>query len=52
MQLVNNEKKCKWLERTCYCVFFLAAFFLCRIIKYSDGDDAYFYEMAHSMGFF
>lgn len=52
MQLVNNEKKCNWLERTCYCVFFLAAFFLCRIIKYSDGDDAYFYEMAHSMGFF
>lgn len=52
MQLVNNEKKCKWLERTCYCVFFLAAFFLCRIIKYSDGDDAYFYQMAHSMGFF
>ncbi len=52
MQLVNDVKKCKWLERTCYCVFFLAAFFLCRIIKYSDGDDAYFYEMAHSMGFF
>ena len=32
-------------------MFFLAAFFLCRIIKYSDGDDAYFYGMAHSMGF-
>lgn len=52
MQLIRDQKKCKWLERACYGMFFLAAFFLCRIIKYSDGDDAYFYEMAHSMGFF
>lgn len=52
MQRISDQKKCEWLERTCYGVFFLAAFFLCRIIKYSDGDDAYFYQMAHSMGFF
>lgn len=52
MQLINDQKKCKWLEGACYGVFFLAAFFLCRTIKYSDGDDAYFYQMAHSMGFF
>lgn len=52
MQPVNKEKKCKWLERTCFCMFFLVAFFLCRLIEYSDGDDAYFYQMAHSMGFF
>lgn len=52
MQLVNKEKKCKWLERTCFVMFFLVAFFLCRLIDYSDGDDAYFYQMAHNMGFF
>lgn len=52
MQLIKDSKKSEWLERTCYGVFFLAAFFLCTTIKYTDGDDASFYELAHSMGFF
>lgn len=52
MQLVKKEKDYKWLERAFFGMFFLAAFFLCTTIRYSDGDDAYFYEMAHNMGFF
>ncbi len=35
-----------------YLVFFIGVYFLCRQIAYTDGDDAYFSTMAHSMGFF
>lgn len=52
MQLIKKDKDYRWLERTFLGMFFLAAFFLCTRIGYSDGDDAYFYQMAHSMGFF
>lgn len=52
MQLIKTEKDYKWLERAFLGMFFLAAFFLCTRIQYTDGDDAYFYQMAHSMGFF
>ena len=31
--------------------FLLAAWLLCGQISYSDGDDAYFSAMAHSMPF-
>lgn len=32
--------------------FAVMAYLICRKIRYSDGDDAFFYKMAHSMGFF
>lgn len=36
-------------ERILFVGFFLAAWLLCGLIPYTDGDDAYFSSMAHSM---
>lgn len=35
-----------------WAVFFIGAFLICTKIQYSDGDDAFFYQMAHSKSFF
>ena len=45
----------KWLRvATCFIwiLFFVMAYLICTQIQYSDGDDAFFYKMAHSKGFF
>ena len=52
MQQVKKDRIFQYGERVLYAGFFLAAFLLCSRISYSDGDDAYFYSMAHSMPFF
>lgn len=53
MQLTEKtEKRWLYLEGALFAGFFLAAFLLCGQISYSDGDDAYFYQMAHSMPLF
>lgn len=52
MQLREKLEEEKWWrygEWILFVGFFLLAFLLCGQISYSDGDDAYFYEMAHTM---
>lgn len=51
MQSIDKERLFQYGERILFVGFFLAAFLLCGQISYSDGDDAYFYSMAHSMPF-
>lgn len=46
---LEGEKLWRYGEGLLFVGFFLLAFLLCGRISYSDGDDAYFYEMAHSM---
>ena len=52
MQPLEKTKMFRYGERILFVCFFLAALILCGQISYSDGDDAYFYSMAHSMPFF
>ncbi len=52
MQPIEKTKMFRYGERILFVCFFLAALILCGQISYSDGDDAYFYSMAHSMPFF
>ena len=52
MQSLEKTKMFRYGERILFVCFFLAALILCGQISYSDGDDAYFYSMAHSMPFF
>lgn len=52
MQPLEKTKMSRYGERILFVCFFLAALILCGQISYSDGDDAYFYSMAHSMPFF
>lgn len=51
MQSVKKEKYFIYGERILFLGFFLAAWLLCGQISYSNGDDAYFSTMAHSMPF-
>lgn len=51
MQLNKRERYFRYGERILFAGFFLAAWLLCGRISYSDGDDAYFSAMAHSMPF-
>ena len=51
MQEKKNEKLFLYGKWILCAGFFLAALLLCSRISYSDGDDAYFYSMAHSMPF-
>ena len=46
---LEGEKWWRYGEGALFVGFLLMAFLLCGQISYSDGDDAYFYEMAHSM---
>ena len=48
---IKSEKRWMYGEGLLFVGFFLAAFLLCGQISYTDGDDAYFYQMAHSMPF-
>lgn len=43
----KNSKK----YRIFWLVMFVAAFMIMGYVGYSDGDDAYFYQYTHSMGF-
>lgn len=52
MQPLEKKNVFRYAERILYVCFFLAALILCGQISYSDGDDAYFYSMAHSMPLF
>lgn len=52
MQSVKREKVSSYLEIAALAVFFVIAVVLCTTIQYTDGDDSYFYQMAHSMKFF
>ncbi|MGN0483454.1 MAG: DUF6056 family protein [Lachnospiraceae bacterium] len=51
---VTPESSRRLRLATCliWAVFFVMAYLICTQIQYSDGDDAFFYEMAHSKGFF
>lgn len=51
MQQVKKERFFQYGERILFAGFFLIAFLLCGLISYTDGDDAYFSSMAHSMPF-
>ena len=52
MQPLEKKKLFRYGEGVLFVGFFLAALILCMQISYSDGDDAYFYNMAHSMPLF
>lgn len=52
MQPLEKKNVFRYGERILFACFFLAALILCGRISYSDGDDAYFYSMAHSMPLF
>lgn len=51
LQSNERERYFRYGERILLAGFFLAAWLLCGRISYSDGDDAYFSAMAHSMSF-
>lgn len=51
LQSIERERYFRYGERILLAGFFLAAWLLCGRISYSDGDDAYFSSMAHSMPF-
>lgn len=49
MQSIERDRYYIIGERILFVGFFLAAWLLCGFISYTDGDDAYFSSMAHSM---
>ncbi|MCI8282018.1 MAG: hypothetical protein HFI76_10060 [Lachnospiraceae bacterium] len=49
MQSIERDKFYVIGERILFAGFFLAAWLLCGLISYTDGDDAYFSSMARSM---
>lgn len=52
MQPLEKKRLFRYGESVLFLGFFFAALILCMQISYSDGDDAYFYNMAHSMPLF
>lgn len=48
---MEEERKKRGISFVLWGIVFLGAFFICTQIQYSDGDDAFFYEYSHSMGF-
>ena len=52
MKIINQDRKYQIGQAILLLVFFLLAFIICNRIPFSDGDDAYFLDMAHRMGFF
>lgn len=47
----NTKNICAhpWGERLLFALFFAGALVICHFVPYSDGDDAFFSEMAHTM---
>ncbi|MFP3156480.1 DUF6056 family protein [Lachnospiraceae bacterium ZAX-1] len=52
MKALKGDNPYKKWEIILIFVFIAIAYVICNFILMTDGDDAYFYEMAHSMGFF